>query len=79
MPFLLNILMLEYILAVSLNLPCCDTYIGTFQNCEQAQSYYTKLLYEYEGYSCLHKDHIMLPEDFAHRYILFTDKIEVSK
>jgi len=71
--------MLEYILAVSLKLPCCDTYIGTFQNCEQAESYYQKVLYDYEGYSCLHQDYIMLPKDFVHNYIMVTPKVEVVK
>ena len=71
--------MLEHILAVSLKLPCCDTYIGTFQNCEQAESYYQKVLYDYEGYSCLHQDYIMLPKDFVHNYIMVTPEVEVVK
>jgi len=71
--------MLEYILAVSLKLPCCDTYIGTFQNCEQAESYYQKVLYDYEGYSCLHQDYIMLPKDFVHNYIMVTPEVKVVK
>lgn len=71
--------MLEYILAVSLKLPCCDTYIGTFQNCEQAESYYQKVLYDHEGYSCLHQNFIMLPKDFVHNYIMVTPEVEVVK
>ena len=71
--------MLEYILAVSLKLPCCDTYIGTFQNCEQAESYYQKVLYDHEGYSCLHQDYIQLPKDFVHNYIMVTPEVKVVK
>lgn len=71
--------MLEYILAVSLKLPCCDTYVGTFQNCEQAESYYQKVLYDHEGYSCLHQEFIMLPKDFVHNYIMVTPEVEVVK
>jgi len=69
--------MLEYILAVSLKAPCCDTYIGTFQNCEQAESYYEKVLYDYEGYSCLHENFIMLPKDFEHKYVYVTPELKV--
>jgi len=61
--------MSEYILAVSLTLPCCNTYIGTFPSCEQAQTYYDQNLSDHEGYSCLHKDYVMLPKDFEHNYI----------
>lgn len=70
--------MLEYILAVSLEEPCCDTYIGTFQNCEQAESYYIEYLEDHKGYSCLHQDYIMLPKDFEHKYMLFSKEITVT-
>ena len=70
--------MLEYILAVSLHLPCCDTYVGTFPSCEQAEAYYLELLEDHEGYSCLHTDHAMLPKDFEHNYILFSKTIVVT-
>lgn len=69
--------MLEYILAVSLQEPCCDTYVGTFQNCEQAESYYQAHYNNHEGYSCLHQDYIMLPKNFEHNYI--TPEVEVVK
>jgi len=61
--------MLEYILAVSLEEPCCDTYVGTFQNCVQAESYYKEHYPDHKGYSCLFVDYIMLPKDFEHNYI----------
>ena len=70
--------MLEYILAVSLKLPCCDTYVGTFANCEQADSYYQQTLSDHEGYSCLHQEFIMLPKDFEHKYIYVTPEITVT-
>jgi len=61
--------LLEFILAVSLQEPCCDTYIGTFPSCEQAESYYEEHLKDYKGYSCLYVDYVMLPKDFKHNYI----------
>ena len=67
--------MLEFILTVSVAWEqCCDTYIGTFHNCEQAQQYYDLVLAdEYKGMSCLHKDYIMLPPDFEHHPVLVLD------
>jgi len=71
--------MLEFILTVSLAWEqCCDTYIGTFRNCEQAQTYYDLVLSEqYGGMSCLHQDYVMLPQGFEHNYVWVTSPIEV--
>lgn len=63
--------MLEYILTVSLDLPCCDTYVGTFPSCEQAEAYYEEYYPKHQGYSCLYADYIVLPKDFEHHYIQF--------
>lgn len=70
---------LEYILAISIQEACCDTYVGTFQNCDQAQSYYEQFYSDtHKGYSCLHQDYIVLPKGFEHKYILVTPEITVT-
>jgi len=71
---------LEFVLTVSISwYQCCNTYIGTFTNCEQAQQYYDRVLAEeYKGMSCLHKDHVLLPPNFEHHYITVTDPVVVN-
>jgi len=65
---------MNYILTVSVVWElCCSLYIGTFDSCDRAQAYYDSVLKEsYAGYSCLHEDHVILPESFAHSYIQYT-------
>ena len=66
--------MLEFVLTVSLLYEqCCDTYVGTFQNCEQAQAYYELTLQDlYKGMSCLHRDYVQLPNDHVDHYMFVT-------
>jgi len=60
--------MLEYVLIVSeLWEGPYDTYAGSFDSCDSAQTHYEEELQScYAGSSCLHEDYIILPEGFEH-------------
>lgn len=60
--------MLEYVLTVSILWEGPhDTYAGSFDSCEAAETHYREHLEScYAGSSCLHEDYVSLPEGFVH-------------
>jgi hypothetical protein len=77
-------MMAEFILMVAIgsevgNDSCClaEHYVGTFNSCVEAHEYIKNHIPETPKETrCLHKEHINLPEDFKHKYIIDSCKIK---
>ena len=70
----------EFVLMVVLgNDTCCraEHYVGTFNSCTEAHEYVKNHIPEGKMETrCLHKEHINLPKDFRHKYIIDACKIK---
>lgn len=69
--------MLEFILMVAVNEPCCEErhYRGTFESCDHAyiwvDLHFDKL--DYLETKCLLEQYIILPKDFKHKHIKMSE------
>ncbi len=69
--------MLEYILLVAVNEPCCreEHYVGTFESCYHANIWinlkYSDL--DYLETRCVLPEYVKLPKGFKHKYIKMTE------